>query len=321
MVFVWRGMGIIVPIIFFLCGTAVHFFIDDSRLGNPRFMGWSLFYSAIVLILPALAAIGGKAEDGQPKKKHDFFFIPIFVWVLIFGGLSAWLLIFAGKDAPAEEDSGPKKPVAQRLVRLWNTSDDSISYIIADTSGLIASEDLEPHIFGKIRLDEGSYLFSASDQAGNITLQLPDEKYKNDRSRYVLRKDADGPYYERMLKGETPDTTDYDEAWLLVNGSYDMAFIDITSVCKEGLTADEVKASDWTRKLSPVYDGRDLMEPILKAPAGGFVTALLPGEEAPSSLRKGENVQMLILVNRDEPVTNEILTGKIIRRFKLEDTE
>ena len=51
MVIIYRGLGILVPIVLFIVGWIVSFWYKDTRIGNPDFMGWTLFYTAIVCLL------------------------------------------------------------------------------------------------------------------------------------------------------------------------------------------------------------------------------------------------------------------------------
>ncbi|MBU0487152.1 MAG: hypothetical protein KKA07_08805 [Bacteroidetes bacterium] len=43
MAFIWRGFGLIVPILFFVTAWIVSYLFDkgDTTLGNPDFIGWT----------------------------------------------------------------------------------------------------------------------------------------------------------------------------------------------------------------------------------------------------------------------------------------
>jgi hypothetical protein len=91
MVLIWQRSGIAIPIVFFICGWIVSNWFEDTRLGNTSFMGWTLFYTAIVTSVHALVVAGAK-EEGDNGGRHSFFWIPVGFWPFILGGLS-WYLI------------------------------------------------------------------------------------------------------------------------------------------------------------------------------------------------------------------------------------
>jgi hypothetical protein len=55
MVIVWKGLGLIVPILLFVIGYIVSLFYEDKTLGNTNLLGWAFFYSSIIFILVGLA--------------------------------------------------------------------------------------------------------------------------------------------------------------------------------------------------------------------------------------------------------------------------
>lgn len=329
MVFVWRGIGIIVPILFFIVGCIVGIFIDDQRLGNPRFIGWTSFYSAILLTLIGLAVFGGTKEEGadenQPKKKHDFFFIPVLFWGLILGALSAYLLIFAGKPDDKASDKSDSVPVVKeqkvyRKINIFNAGDDTLKYVVADEKGLIERDYLNPMTFDPIELVESNYLFSAFDPEGNATISLPDEKYANDKSKYVVMKDDKGSFYLRSVHAPTPDSSDYDEGWLLINGTDNMAVVNITEACAAGMTAEKIKAVDWMTKVDKMHDGHDLIELNLKAAnKNGKLIVLKPGEKVPGQVGPNDTVYMLSLVDREIELDKDILASRILGRLGMDE--
>ena len=78
-----------VPIILLICGWIVSFWIEDTRLGNPDFMGWSLFWAGIPILLVGGLIAASNTEDEEtgekPEKTYcDLFFIPAWIWGLFF---------------------------------------------------------------------------------------------------------------------------------------------------------------------------------------------------------------------------------------------
>lgn len=96
MVFIWRGAGIMVPIVLFICCWICSYSFEDTRLGNPDYMGWSMIWAGIPLfIIGGLVAASNlpDAETGEKPEKsyNDFFFIPIWIWGLFFLGFGIYL--------------------------------------------------------------------------------------------------------------------------------------------------------------------------------------------------------------------------------------
>ena len=91
---IWKGFGIIVPIIFFITGWICSYFFEDTRLGNFAYIGTIMLFSALPVGLIGLG-MSQPDEDGTPAKQHSFFFLPVAWWGLIFivgGVLLRWFL-------------------------------------------------------------------------------------------------------------------------------------------------------------------------------------------------------------------------------------
>ena len=103
MVFIWRGSGITVPIILFVCGwITTHWFegteIVGKALDNSSFLAWTFLWTGLTTLLQALVIVGMQPTDRTvgatpPKAHHDFFWIPVWLWGLIFSSLSVWFFI------------------------------------------------------------------------------------------------------------------------------------------------------------------------------------------------------------------------------------
>jgi len=95
MTLVWRGAGIVVPIIFLISAFIMSRFEENYMQG----FGKSGLIAGGVLILIGLLTLPGKVLDegsGQmvSKKKHDFFFLPIIVWGVLLTGVGAYMTFF-----------------------------------------------------------------------------------------------------------------------------------------------------------------------------------------------------------------------------------
>jgi hypothetical protein len=324
MLFVWRGIGLVVPIVFFIMGFIVKIFIEDDRIGNPRFIGWTSFYSALVLLLVGLALFGGNKEaeeEQRPKKKHDFFFIPVIVWAIILGGLSAWLLI-SGSSSPENRTddtastTAPETIVSMRQINIFNSSSDTLTYIVLDETGLVERKNLSPFTYKVIELPAGYYLFSAFDLNKETTFTLPNEKYASDTTKYKMFKDEKGEsYLQRAVYAPSNDSGVYDQAWLMIDGDHDLILLDVTSICNQDLSEARINATDWTKKVVQRYDGADMIELNLQPAKGGKVTFLNPGDPIPRTIEANEKVYSVTAVLRDVELSSEDYAKRLVKRL------
>lgn len=310
MVFVWRGIGIAVPIVFFIVGWIVSYWFEEgeTKLGNASFMGWTSMYSGIVLTLLGLALFGGTEEEGADgviyKKRHDFFWIPMLFWGLGLGGLSIYLLAFTGGEASAEVSAASTETVVPsgkpttRMVNFYNPTKDTMLYIIADDAtgqGLIERKKVAPMSFEQKELPVGTYMFASFNSKKETVLALPDEKYAEDSTKYEMFKDKKGSFYQRILKPKTKEDDDYDEAWFVMDGDHDFILVDVTSICSKNIKEKDIEAIDWKTMIMDQYDSKDLIEPLYNQYAKGKdISICAPGEEPPLEIKKTDLVYMLI---------------------------
>ncbi|MEL6345751.1 MAG: hypothetical protein AAFV53_21760 [Myxococcota bacterium] len=121
MVIIWRGAGIVVPLLFILAAGIVSFFIEDTTIGNATFMGWSLLLAGVFNILPTLVVFGMQDED-QPKTRHTFFFLPIWVWMLGCMGLGGVLLCSGSGSSSETADIASDAPPSEQALGKWTFS-------------------------------------------------------------------------------------------------------------------------------------------------------------------------------------------------------
>lgn len=100
MVVVWRGMGIVIPILLAVFAGLLSLVFDDTRLGNLAYTGWILIATAVPTALVALASLGG--EEGGGWTKHSLFFVPVALWVPLLAGLGIYCLV---QHHPASEQA------------------------------------------------------------------------------------------------------------------------------------------------------------------------------------------------------------------------
>ncbi|MEI6312151.1 MAG: hypothetical protein WCP57_07835 [Bacteroidota bacterium] len=96
---IWRGFGIIVPIIFLIIGFIICFFFDgmNTKFSNPNYLKWTAGISSLPILLLGLGTLFDFEKKELANKtgfkrfwfyckqpwNHHFMFVPIFVWGLI----------------------------------------------------------------------------------------------------------------------------------------------------------------------------------------------------------------------------------------------
>lgn len=306
-------MGILVPIIFFITGWIVSFWIKDARVGNPDFIGWTSFYTAIICLLLGLGTFGGKDENGNPipKNRHHFFYIPILFWGLILGGLSAYLLLAAGKKA--DEAAKEEAAVADTIPRInfYNPTSDTLLYVISDESGLFEKEKLEPFTTYTREVDVRSYLLAGLTTEGESTLALPSAK-DYDTSLYVNIKEGDSYIRQRIIHKLSGVAGSYEQNWMLLNGDYDMIVVDVTELYDGTINKEKAAKIDWMKKIRSRHSGKELIElKIMPSKAGGSVYVSNPNTYLPISNSKDRSVYMVLTFLHDEEVGNDFIKESV----------
>jgi hypothetical protein len=67
-------------------------------LSNASFLACTFLWSGLITLLQALVIVGMRLADrtlgaNPPKTHHDFFWIPVWLWGVIFIVLSGWFFI------------------------------------------------------------------------------------------------------------------------------------------------------------------------------------------------------------------------------------
>lgn len=300
MVFIWRGFGLIVPIVFGICAWIVSYWFEDTRLGNGAYMGWTTFYTAIVLLLPGLAMFNDKDDEDGTKRYHDFMFVPILFWSLGLGALCTYLLITSDPQPGDDENTSaqteqtdepaPKEEKAFRIVNFLNSSNDTLNCIIKTEHGS-EKVTVEPKSWVPMELVVDSYTFVVNDMNGNKLATYSSDK----------------------LKEPTSSQVDYESGWVqLDNGAHKLVLVDVTPMMPADFKASNLKDHDWTKRVAGVYDGKSFMEPKVPKDAMYNSRVLEPGSVLPAKVGTDEQVFALITVTAEKEITNEYL----IERFK-----
>lgn len=303
-------MGIAVPIVFFITGLLVSWISgdDDARLGNPTFIGWTSLFSGIVILLLGLALLGGSEDENGNKvrKKHDFFWIPVFVWGVVLLGLSIYLLVIKGKESTKETstvsssdntNTEKAKLPTTRIVNFFNPTKDTLSFVIADDTkdGLIERDKVAPQSFVQRTLEKGTYLFVGFNSKKETTLALPDLEFAGDKKKYRMHEDEKGTFYQRIVNPATKQADDYDEAWLSLDGKSNLLVVNVTTACAPEVTEGAVKNAEWEGSIQEEADARDMMEPLyMKFLPGETIRVVAPGEPLPTEVAANEVIYLLV---------------------------
>lgn len=313
MVLIYRGLGIAVPIVLFITGWIVSFWFKDTRIGNPDFMGWTLFYTAILCLLLGLATFGGKDKNGNPipKNKHHFFYIPIVFWALIFGGVSAYLLLATGKKSG--ESAKGELVVADTVpkIHFYNPTADTLLYVISDEFGLFEKEKLEPFGAYERDVEVQSYLLAGLNLAGESTLALPSGK-EYDKNLYVSVKEGDSDIKQRIIHKLSGIPGSYEDNWMLLDGDYDMILIDVTDIYSGTIKKEKIAQTDWMKKIKSRHSGKELIElKLIPSKPHTSVYVSEPYTYLPVSNTAERSVYMVLTCRNDEEVTNDFIKESV----------
>ncbi len=303
MVFIWRGFGIVVPIIFFLSGWITSYWFKDTRLLNATYIGWTMLWAGLALIFFALASYGEKLdENGNPTDKkvyNDFFWIPTWVWSIGFILGSIYLINKADPETDSSNNQNLQSEIgntttpeeenvetAERRLYLYNCAADSIKIEITET-----------------KPDDGTYFdFYVQNNDYEYVVIEPD--------RYTVKMDD----YEQKInirEKSKNHKNDYDASWLVLCAEIDLVLVEVTDICKENVTAEELAQINWKDKVIDRFNGDELIEPDLKSERGGEIQVVEPGYYIPQTHGSSERVYTLIPIDRSLEVTEEFLLKKI----------
>lgn len=325
---VWRGSGILVLIYVFLSAWLCSYWFDgDHTLKNSAYIGWTLFWAAIVVTLHALIIIvsryGHDENDPEPPKpvmNSHLFFIPVIFWPLILGALSA-KMIFSGSDSdrsdidPAFLAQPPEQKILKRTIYFLNPTEDTMYYEISSPGGAYEYESISPRSYIDKTLDPGKYYINGIDAAGNIVYTFPSGNITKDKSRTVIAKSHDDEnVYHRIIDDGTETEKDCDDIWVVLNGERDMMVIDITSICNDSITKADIENTDWTTRMHS-YKGTDIIEPLYgEDPGKSTYTVLATGDDFPTKKGKNERVFAMFSFERGTELNNGYLVKRILKR-------
>jgi len=317
---VWRGIGILVPIFFFLGLAIARQFHDDHSFQNKAFVGLTFLVAAGFCFIVGIFTFPRKITDsvsGQitRTKRHDFLFIPFIGWALIFGLIAAACLLsgsslfkpgVAKMEKLTEEDMENQERFAWRTINFYNPTADTLSY------GYAASNNEEANGEGWVlpgqviseTLPADTYIFITSDKKGKQRYShIPSKENAANPLKYEVIPDpeiAGKNHYLRIIQGATTDLEDYDDAWLMMDPTYNFLLLDLKDLYrKDENPSERIEKVDWENNTYGEYSGDDIMEPYAKPVIRdkefllSVVEVLLPRQALPQIIHDGNHDVLL----------------------------
>jgi hypothetical protein len=329
MVIVWKGIGIIVPILLVAIGYIVSLFYEDKTLGNTNLLGWAFFYSSIIFILVGLAvALPSEEEKSKTGKKlslwrHTFFFLPILFWGLIFLILCIYLLLIYNPNPVFKFDEAKynleQSESESTTIHFYNPSGDSIRYSIVDVNGEEEIADLagyESEVISSTGEKDECYLFGGRTLDGEFRMFIQPKDEKNyDKNKYrVIKEDGENIYMRRIQK-PTIETNDVDDVWILLDAEYNLALIDVTNLYVDGkLKKDLITKVNWSQKIKQKYAGDDIIEIDLVHPQkDGTIEVISPNTAFTEEITASTKIYFLLDYSSDEDLNNKYISDEIVR--------
>jgi hypothetical protein len=329
MVIVWKGIGIIVPILLVAIGYIVSLFYEDKTLGNTNLLGWAFFYSSIIFILVGLAvALPSEEEKSKTGKKltlwrHTFFFLPILFWGLIFLILCIYLLLIYNPNPVFKFDEAKynleQTPSESTIIHFYNPSGDSIRYSIVDVNGEEEVADLAGYtseLVSSTGEKDECYLFGGRTLDGEFRMFIQPKDEKNyDKNKYRVIKEDGENIYMRKIQKPTIETNDVDDVWILVDSEYKLALIDVTNIYSNGkLKRDLINKVNWLEKIEQKYSGDDVIVVDKVHPQkDGTIKVISPNTAFTEEITAKTKIYFLLDYSSDEDLNKKYIAEEIIR--------
>lgn len=328
MVIVWKGLGIIVPILTVGIGLLMSLFYDDKRLGNPDLSGWTFLISAILLIpIGWLIAMPSEEENNATGKKfnfwrHTFFFLPILFWGALFLFLGIYLLFIYTPNPVFKYDPSKANVQTENVessIWFYNPTKDSLEYILIDEKGEETSANLEGYRSAETPTKgekDQCYLIGGKTLEGEVIMFIQPKDTKNyDKNKYKVVNEKGKNYYYRKIKAPTKATNDVDDIWVLLDEDYKAALIDVTQLYVNGkLSRDLISKGNWIEKVVKKYTGDDIIEVNIVHPEkDGTIDVIKPNTGLPEEITKKTKIYFLLDYLNDSDLTAKYITDEIVR--------
>lgn len=309
---VWRGAGILVIIALVISAWLTGYAFEDESIRNLEYVKWVLLWAGIPLFLIGLGLSPLHKDETTGKWKyiggHDLFFIPMFVWGLIFIGFSLKYFIVG-----TEVEDNTYRPEMSQNIAVENPND-------ADPATELASQ--YPNNHRGISPDERVVkLYNPTNE--EIEIELIDDKgiYKKQAgyvpplevafikvkaSDYTLK--FDGKIRKASVSGSTAlEDQNRDELWFVLSGNTDLLLVDATITCDPKLkTIEEFKAIDFSKHVYKRFDGAKPIE--MKVEAGNkYMTIRDPYYTLPVNITDEEQIFSIIPIPKSQETTDAFI--------------
>jgi hypothetical protein len=307
---IWRGAGILIPILFFLSGWITSYWYDDVTLGNTEYMKWTLLGPGILLTLIGLVLLPIGTDEETGKKKyvgnHDMFWIPMVVWGILFLSISIKFFVtdttaeneteFEEVYAEEEEDKAETEAKdyvmnekgikeGERVVKIYNPTSEPITvYVYPPGKGddaLSGDVPAKDHLF--IALAEGDHVV----------------QFNNTKKEFSVKGSS------------TIDNYDSDDVWIVLADDMDLLLVDVTASCSK-ITKTELREIDWSGKLHKRYNGNEKINMDVKQTEGKYFEIREPYYNLPISHTDKEHIYSIIPIPSADEATDEFIEEFII---------
>lgn len=308
---IYRGAGIIVPIIVFAIGWIVSFWFKDTTLGNANYIAWTALYSFIPLLLAGIGLLGSSRNG----KKHDFFFIPVIFWAIAVGGICVYAFVSPWRTGREIQAQAMEKSMPVHNIHFYNPLGDTMRYLLADLSykgGSTSEDQVDPYRSVEVMAVGKSFLLSSLDNAGEAYMTLPNPGDFNKSKYKVVKKDKD-VIYQLILPEFSGNSNVYESLWMLMDENYNMIAVDISGLYDATkLESSNIAKTDWTKQIAKQYKGTELIEVRLKASgAANSVVVTDPDRYIPSAIEAKQSAYVLIVHHKDQALTNAFLAEQL----------
>ena len=311
---VWRGAGILVPILFFISGWITSYWYEDITLGNTEFMKWTLLWPGILLTLIGLFVLPFEKDPETGKLKyvgnHDLFWVPMVVWGVLFLFFSVKFFMadpvvedeteyeetYGTEDTEEEAETEPEvkeyltnyKEIAkgERVVKIYNPTDEPITiYVYPPGKG-------DDALSGEVPSKDNLYIAL---KEGDHVVQ-----YENTKKEFSI--DA----------STTIDNYNRDDVWVILDDKTDLLLIDATATCEKSITKSVLREIDWSEKIFKRYSNKLAIEMDVKQTNGLYFDIREPYYSLPLSHTKEEQVYTIIPIPADVEATDEFIEDFLI---------
>ncbi len=231
-----------------------------------------------------------KREPGEimpDKRRHDFFWIPVWIWGIIMICLGTYMT--SGSEVEEETEIAADIPEiiyeGERKVEFFNPTDDTVHVSVKNMSQETVMNDSIPPLYMRWKvLDAGEY---------QVTHSLGSEKI--------------------IVHGsETKENEAYDDGWYVVGGEHDLILLYVNDATRGDIVRSDIRKINWIEKVMKRYKGSSYVIPTLKPKDNYFYSVYGPGINLPLEVLENEKIYSLISIPSGAKMTEEFLDSCVI---------